>query len=66
MNVPVGAATVIEEEEDGTLEVLLVVRVVMTVMEAVEEEDAIMPLLDALQLPGMHCEYQSLEYSRVP
>ena len=50
------------------MEVLLVARVVLdivevlAVMEVVEEEDAILLLLDAVQLPGMHCEYQSLEY----
>lgn len=68
MNVPVGAAAVRVEEEDATLEVLLVARVVpnivevLAAVEVVEEEDVILLLLDAVQLSGLHCEYQSLEY----
>jgi len=57
VNVLVGA--------DDTLEVLLVATAVSDIVEvlaAVEEEDLILLLLDAVQLPGMHCEYNSLEY----
>jgi hypothetical protein len=67
VNIPVGEAAVFVEE-DETLEVLLVATVVPDVIEvpgtaeAVEEEDWITLLLEPVQLPGMHCEYQSLEY----
>lgn len=74
MNVPSGAVAVRVEEEDDALEMLLVVAVVpdivdivdvvelLIVVEDLEEEDVIMLLLDAVQLPGRHCEYQGFEY----
>ena len=67
MNVPVGTAAVIVEE-DNTLEVLLVATMVPDIVEVpaaveiLEEETVILLLLDAAQLPAMHCEYQALEY----
>jgi hypothetical protein len=67
VNVPVGAVAVFVEE-DETPEVLLVATVVPDIIEvpgtveAVEEEDGIALLLEPVQLPGIHCEYQSLEY----
>lgn len=60
MNVPVAAAAEPAEEEDATIEVLLVMRVVLDIIEVratvevVEEGDSMLLALDAGQLPGMH------------
>lgn len=74
MNVPSGAVAVRVEEEEDDFEMLLVVVVVLdvvdvvdvvellVVVEVLEDEDVILLLLDDVQLPGMHCEYQGFEY----
>jgi len=54
-------------DEDDALNALLVATVVSDIVEVladveiVEDGDVILLLIDAVQLPGMHCEYQSLE-----
>jgi hypothetical protein len=61
VKLPVGAEAVLEDEDD-TLEVLVTTDVMLTVAEVTIYDDGDRPvlLLEGVQLPGMHCEYQSL------